>query len=215
MIKIEMHCHTRHSPDGFITTYQLAEQCNKKAIGCVCIADHNVMRGAVEFAERVPLKIIVGEEIKTQAGEVIGLFLTDQIQPGLSLEQTIEEIKKQGGIVYLPHPFDEFRDSAVKLSDAEKIKDKLDVIEIFNSRTFNPKYNQMAVEFAKANDIVTAVGSDAHHRLELGNCYMQMNDFSGPESFLESLRGATYTAKKCPFILRVYIKGLKILTGKK
>jgi predicted metal-dependent phosphoesterase TrpH len=168
----------------------------------------------MEFAKQVPIRIIIGEEVATGQGEVIGLFLKEEISPGLGAKKTIEKIKAQGGIVYLPHPFDEFRKSAMKLKDAEEIKEMLDVIEIFNSRTFNPKYNAMALEFSRQNNLVTAVGSDAHHPLELGRSYMQMNDFNGPESFLESLRGATYFAKKCPFVLRVYLKGLKILTGK-
>ncbi len=214
MINIEMHCHTSFSQDGFITPKTLVRQCRKRQIDCVCITDHNIMQGAVEFAGQAAIKIIVGEEIETGQGEIIGLFLKEEIPPGLGAEATIEKIKSQGGITYLPHPFDEFRKSAVKLNDAEKIKSSIDVIEVFNSRTFNSKYNAMALDFARQNDIVVAVGSDAHHRLELGNSYMQMDDFDGPESFLKSLRDATYVARKCPFILRLYIKGLKILTGK-
>ncbi len=214
MIKIEMHCHTCFSRDSFVTPKTLTEQCHKKHLDCVCITDHDTMRGAVEFARQVPVRIIAGEEVSTGQGDVIGLFLKEEIAPDLGLETTIEKIKAQGGIVYLPHPFDEFRKSAVKLKDIQKIKNAIDVIEVFNSRTFNPKYNAMALEFAQENDIIAAVGSDAHHWLELGNTYMQMADFNEPESFLESLRGSTYVAKKCPFVLRLYIKSLKILTGK-
>jgi hypothetical protein len=214
MIKIEMHSHTRFSNDGFITAKSFARQCQKKHLDCVCITDHNTMRGAIEFARQVPVKIIVGEEMETGQGDVTGLFLKEEIPPGLGVETTVERIKAQGGIVYLPHPFDEFRKSAVKLKDAEKIKSRIDVIEIFNSRTINRKYNIMASKFAQDNDIAVAVGSDAHHRLELGNAYMQMDDFDGPESFLRSLQCAKYEAKKCCFTLRVYIKALKILTGK-
>ncbi len=214
MIKVEMHCHTRYSPDGFISQQQLVRECEKKGINCICITDHNTIRGALEFAKKISIQAIPGEEIRTQAGEVIGLFLKEEIPPGLTLRQTIEKIKQQDGIVYLPHPFDEHRDSAVKLKDAEGIKTEIDVVEVFNSRTFNRKYNAMALEFARQNNIIVAAGSDAHHPLEIGNSYMRMNVFEGPESFLESLRIATYVVRKCPFVLRLYIKGLKILTGK-
>lgn len=209
-----MHSHTYFSRDGFITPKTFIKQCQKKQIDCVCITDHNTMRGAVEFAKQSPIRIIAGEEVSTGQGDIIGLFLKEEILPALGIEATIERIKAQNGVVYLPHPFDEFRKSAVKLKDAEKVKNAIDVIEIFNSRTFNPKYNSMALDFARKNNIIIAVGSDSHHRLELGNASMQMDDFDGPEDFLESLRKATYTTKKCPFVLRLYIKGLKILTGK-
>ena len=214
MIKVEMHSHTYFSHDGFITPKTLTKQCLKNQLDCVCITDHNFLRGAMEFAKQVPIRIIIGEEMATGQGDVIGLFLEKEISPGLGVKKTIEEIKAQGGIVYLPHPFDEFRKSSVKLKDAEDTKERLDVIEVFNSRTFNPRYNAMALEFSRQNNIAAAVGSDAHHSLELGRSYVRMNDFDGPESFLESLRGATFFAKKCPFALRAYIKGLKILTGK-
>lgn len=214
MIKIEMHSHTCFSRDGFITPRTFVGQCRKKQLDCVCITDHNTMRGAAEFTKQVPVRIITGEEVSTGQGDVIGLFLKEEISPGLGVETTIERIKAQEGVVYLPHPFDKFRKSAVKLKDAEEARRSIDIIEIFNSRTFNPKYNAMALEFAQKNNIIIAVGSDAHHWFELGNAYMQMDDFNGPEEFLESLRGATYAAKKCPFALRLYIKGLKILTGK-
>lgn len=209
-----MHCHTRYSPDGFITQPQLIKHCRKKNIHCVCITDHNTIQGITEFARQTNVRIIPGEEIKTQAGEIIGLFLKKEIPPNLTLGQTIEKIKQQNGIVYLPHPFDEFRKSAVKFKDAETIKTEIDIVEIFNSRTFNPKCNAMTLEFATQNNIVTAVGSDAHHPFEIGNSLMQMNDFDGRENFLENLKNATYISKKCPLVLRLYIKGLKILTGK-
>ena len=214
MIKVEMHCHTYFSPDGFITPETLTEQCSKKRIDCVCITEHNLLRGAVEFAKQVPVKIVIGEEVATGQGDVIGLFLKEEISPGLGAKKTVEKIKAQGGIVYLPHPFDEFRKSAVKLKDAEEIKGMLDVIEIFNSRTFNHKYNEMALEFSRQNNLIAAVGSDAHHPLEIGRSYMVMRDFDGPESFLENLRTASYVTRRCPFLLRLYLKGLKILTGK-
>lgn len=214
MIKVEMHSHTRYSPDGFINEQQLARQAKRKGIDCICVTDHNTIQGALEFSKKLPLKIVVGEEIRTVDGEITGLFLRKEIPPGLSLTETISKIKGQDGIVYVPHPFDEFRDSAVRINEVEKIKNLIDVIEVFNSRTLNPNYNRMVLEFAQKNNITVAVGSDAHHMYELGQCYMEMADFHDKESFLESLRGATYVIKKCPFALRLYLKGLKFLTGK-
>ncbi|MHC4255127.1 MAG: PHP domain-containing protein [Planctomycetota bacterium] len=209
-----MHAHTCFSKDGFITAEALIQQCRKKQIDCVCITDHNTMRGVSEFTKQNEIKIIAGEEIESRAGEIIGLFLNEEIPPGLTLEQTVDEIKQQEGLVYLPHPFDEFRNSAVKIEEAEKIKDKIDFIEVYNSRTLNPKYNRLAQQYASDNRIIPVVGSDCHHEFEIGHCTMVIDDFDGPCSFLENLRSATYSARKCPLVLRLYLKGLKIITGK-
>ena len=114
----------------------------------------------------------------------------------------------------MPHPFDEFRKSSVKRNVAEKFKHLIDIVEIFNSRTFNPEYNRMAEEFAGINNIAVSVGSDAHHPFEYANAYVLMEDFDGAESFLENMKRAMLIARKCPFILRAYIKVLKLLTGK-
>lgn len=190
------------------------KQCKKKQLDCVCITDHDILAGAIEFAKNTSVRIINGIEVSSGQGDIIGLFLKHEIQSGMGLENTIKKIKEQGGVVYLPHPFDEFRKSSVKIKEAERFKSEIDIMEVFNSRTFNSKCNDMAVNFAKKNNIVTAVGSDAHHPWELGNAYMIMNDFEDADSFLKSLETATYFARKCPFILRLYIKGLKILTGK-
>lgn len=213
-MKVEMHCHTYYSPDGFISPENMIKQCRRKNIDCVCITDHNTIQGAAEFAKSVGVKIVTGEEVETGQGDLIGLFLNSEISPRLGLEKTAEQIKQQGGLVYLPHPFDEFRKSSVKTVVAEKIKHLIDIVEIFNSRTFDMEYNRMAEEFANANNIAVSVGSDAHHPLEYENAYVLMEDFDGPESFLENLKKARLFMKKCPLLLRAYIKGLKILTGK-
>lgn len=213
-IKTEMHCHTHFSGDGFITPLQLERRCRKRNIDCICLTDHNTMQGVWEFSDKVNIRIIAGQEISTGQGDLTGLFLKDEVESGLGLQRTIEAIRTQKGVVYLPHPFDKFRKSSVKSADAERISENIDVIEIFNSRTFDAECNTMALEFARANDIVIAVGSDAHHQFEIGNAYMLMDDFDGPESFLASVKKATYVTRKCSFGLRLYIKALKLLTGK-
>lgn len=215
MVKIEMHYHTKYSSDGFITGEQLDRICESRKINCVCVTDHNSIRGALEYSKNCSVKIVVGEEIRTLQGEVIGLFISEHIPPGLSLKETIQRIKEQHGIVYMPHPFDEVRHSAVKERDVVSVKEQIDVIEIFNSRTLNPKYNRMAAEFAAKNNIPVVVGSDAHYKYELGLSYMNMESFDDSQSFLRNIKNAKYVTGRCPLLLRAYIKGLKILAGKK
>jgi predicted metal-dependent phosphoesterase TrpH len=185
MVNIEMHSHTCFSHDGFITPRTFTRQCQKRGLDCVCITDHDCLKSTKEFAKWTPIRIVPGQEITTGQGDIIGLFLKEEIPPHLGIEATIEKISSQAGIVYLPHPFDEFRRSAVKLQDAEKFKDRIDIVEVFNSRTFNPRYCAMALDFAKKNGLAIAVGSDSHHHLELGNAFMRMEDFDGPVEFLE------------------------------
>ena len=215
MIKIEMHSHTCFSQDGFITAETLSRQCRKKNLGCICITDHNTIQGAIEFSKSAEVKIVIGEEMETGEGDLIGLFLNREIDKGLGLEKTISLIKQQGGLVYLPHPFDEFRKSSVKKASAEKIKNQIDIIEIFNSRTLNPKYNRMAADFAVENGIIKAVGSDSHHPIEIGMSYVEMECFNGAKDFLEKLKKASLKTKKCGLHIRIYLKILKILTGKR
>ncbi|RLC74880.1 MAG: hypothetical protein DRI61_15875, partial [Chloroflexi bacterium] len=105
MIKADLHVHTIYSKDAFLTLRNLISVAIYKKIKCIAITDHNEIRGALKLRKIAPFKIIVGQEIMTSEGEIIGLFLSNRIESGLSPEKTIEEIRKQGGLVYLPHPF--------------------------------------------------------------------------------------------------------------
>ena len=215
MIKVEMHCHTYFSEDGFITPKSMVSQCRKKNLDCVCITDHDIFRGAIEFSKKIDtLKIVYGQEVTTGQGDLIGLFLKEEIPSGMGLQNTIAAIKEQQGIVYLPHPLDEFRKSSVKKDQAELILKNVDIIEVFNSRTLNEKYNRIAKEFALQNNKITAVGSDAHHFLELGLSHVLMEDFSNANDFLNNLKEAKKITQRCPRLLRLYLKGLKLQTGK-
>jgi hypothetical protein len=163
----------------------------------------------------LPIRIIVGEEIDAEEGEIIGLFLKEEIPSGLSLKAAVKKIKNQGGIVYVPHPFDSFRKAALKHNDVEKIKNDIDVVEIFNSRTLFDKYNRMAFEFSRKNNFLVSVGSDAHYKYEIGNSYMEMEDFGDTDSFLERLKDAKLFAYKTPLTVRLYIKILKNFRSKR
>jgi hypothetical protein len=213
MIKIDMHVHTKYSSDGFIDAEQLIKQCQKKSIDCVCITDHNTIKGALEFKDKVNVKIIIGEEIETGQGEIIGLFLKDEVPSGLSILETIEMIKEQGGLVYIPHPFDGFRKLAIDIIVLKRIVDKIDIIEVFNSRTLFHHANENALRFARENNILPAVGSDAHTEYEVGNSYMEMEDFSTKEEFLKSLKNARLFTQRTPLFGRLRAKTMKILSG--
>ncbi len=134
--------------------------------------------------------MIVGEEVKTaEQGEVIGLFLSKKIPKGLTLQDTIAEIKRQGGLVYVPHPFDRLH-SIPDYEHLLAVLEDIDAIEIFNPRVALPAFNEEAMRFASKYGIVGGAGSDSHVAQGLGSVRIRMRDFDGPEEFLESLREA-------------------------
>jgi hypothetical protein len=213
MIRLDMHIHTKYSKDGFLTANQLVRACRKKGLNSIAICDHNTIKGALEFRDKVDVKVIVGEEIETERGEVIGLFLKNEVPSGLSVLKTIEMIKEQGGLVYIPHPFDGFRKSAIDIIVLKRIVDKIDIIEVFNSRTLFHHANEDALRFARENNILPAVGSDAHTEYEVGNSYMEMEDFNTKEEFLKSLKNARLFTQRTPLFGRLRAKTMKILSG--
>ena len=188
-VKVELHVHTNYSYDCQTTFWQIIEKCKAEEIDVLGIADHNEIEGALGLQKVAPFRIIVGQEVLTRDGEIVGFFLKKFIDPGSSVDQTIKEIKKQGGIVYLPHPLDKTtRKTAIDPGKLENLIDEIDVIEIHNGRTVFPWDNNSARKLAIAKRKVMAVGSDAHTKYELGRNYMVMKDFSNPQQFIESLQ---------------------------
>jgi hypothetical protein len=175
------HIHTSpHSRDANLNFDKLLKKLLKHNISLVAVTNHNNLQGAFEFQEYVKqsqkdIFVIPGSEIATNQGEIIGLFLSREIPWGLSLAQTIQEIKKQDGLTYLPHPFDSVRRERVK--DKQLILDnidQIDIIEVFNSRNMKEKDNQAAVNLATQYHKKILWGSDAHFAYDLDKCLVQI-----------------------------------------
>ena len=209
-----MHVHTSCSPDSLIKDYELLEACERKGIDCVAVIDHDNIECALKLHEKAPSKIIVGEEIHTTAGEIAGLFLREHIEPGLSPMETVEKIKEQGGLVYLPHPFDNMRGSVLESQAREEICDKIDIVEAYNSRSIFRWTNWKAAKFAKEKGILLGVGSDAHAQYELGMAYVRMEQFDSAEDFLTKLADATTRARSTSLTLNLITKIYKVIRGK-
>ncbi len=191
-LHVECHAHTCFSGDCRTTLTRLLEACQATGINCIAITDHNTIEGAVEFKKYAPLKVIVGEEIFTRQGEIIGYFLQEVIPAGLTARETVQAIKKQGGLVCVPHPFDRWRGSALKSAALHEILADLDIIEIFNGRNLFSADNEKAWNFAKQHGKLITVGSDSHFFREIGCCRLIMPDFSDSADFKRKLAGATY-----------------------
>src|SRR5581483_8265753 len=196
LIDVDLHMHTDHSPDCATPVEVLLATAHEQGLGAIAVTDHNEISGALEARERAagfgphPPKVIVAEEIKTAGqGEVIGLFLEEKIPRGLSLRETIAAIREQGGLVYVPHPFDRMH----AVPDYEHLLshlDEVDAIEVFNPRVAISAFNDEAARFAAKYRIVAGAGSDSHVAQGLGSVRIRMRDFDGPAEFLESLRDA-------------------------
>src|SRR4051794_15928358 len=216
MIDVDLHMHTDHSSDCATPVDVLLATAREVGLGAIAVADHNEISGALDAREKAAqygVKVIVGEEVKTaDQGEVIGLFLEEKIPRGMTLEETIAEIRRQGGIVYVPHPFDRLH-SVPDYEHMLAVVGQIDAIEVFNPRIAIPAFNEEAVRFAGKYRIVAGAGSDSHVAQGLGSVRISMRDFDGPEEFLESLRDADIAGK--PSSLRyAQVQALKFLQTK-
>src|SRR4051812_13818981 len=214
LIDVDLHMHTDHSHDCATPVEVLLATARDVGLGAIAVTDHNEVSGALDAAakaEQFGVKVIVAEEVKTASqGEVIGLFLTEKIPRGLTLAETVAEIKRQGGLVYVPHPFDRMH-AVPDYEHLLKILDDVDAIEIYNPRVAIGSFNEEAERFAHKYRIVAGAGSDSHVAQGLGSVRIRMHDFDGPEEFLESLRTAEITTKPSSLL---YVQALKFLETK-
>jgi predicted metal-dependent phosphoesterase TrpH len=206
MSRIDLHVHTIYSHDGFSTPEQLLHTCRRKGITGLAITDHNTIEGALVCEKALPLTVIVGEEVSTQSGHVIGLFLKEPIPPGLSVVETIARIREQEGLVYLPHPFDRVRSSHISEAELETVADQVDMVEVFNSRNLFEEANRRALAYAETHNRLQTVGSDAHIPTEVGRSYIEMAPFANAEEFLANLHAACLRGRKTSLAVRAWIK---------
>lgn len=188
-VKVDMHSHTMWSGDCTTTPEELVQAVAESGIDVLCITDHNVTAGAERLADELPCRVIVGEELRVGQGEVIGLFLTERVPSGIGLVEAARRIRDQGGVVYIPHPFDPLRNCLrpheIDLLVAEGL---VDAIEGHNSKTSLRSLNQQGVDYGLEHGLAIGAGSDAHVPSSIGSGYVVMPDFDGPEEFLASLR---------------------------
>ena len=211
LIEVDLHMHTDHSHDCATPVEVLLATAKAQGLGAIAVTDHNEISGALAAraqAEEAGVKVIVGEEVKTaEQGEVIGLFIEEKIPRGLTLEETVAEIKRQGGLVYVPHPFDRMH-SVPDYEHLLKILDDVDAIEVFNPRVAIGAFNDEAARFAAKYRIVAGAGSDSHVAQGLGSARIRMRDFDGPTEFLQSLRDAEIVTGRSSLL---YVQALKFL----
>ena len=212
LIDVDLHMHTDHSYDCATPVEVLLAEARARGLGAIAVTDHNEVSGAhAARAQADGIGVIVGEEVKTaDQGEVIGLFIENKIARGMTLQQTIAEIKRQGGLVYVPHPFDRLH-SVPDYEHLLDVLDDVDAIEVFNPRVAISEFNDEAARFAAKYRIPAGAGSDAHVPQGLGSVRIRMREFDGPEEFLESLRAADIVRNPASLL---YVQALKFLQTK-
>ncbi len=195
MYKLDLHTHSYASPDGGITAAQYHNALSSGLLDAIAITDHNRIDAAQALHQELGEKIIVGEEIMTTAGEIIGLFLHEAIASGLTPLETVKQIKDQHGLVYIPHPFETAR-KGLHPAVLEEIADHIDMIEVYNGRAFAQDRSQQAVVWAKLHQIPGVASSDAHGLHGLGKAYTLLPTLPSQDTLLTQVRTATAVAGK-------------------
>jgi predicted metal-dependent phosphoesterase TrpH len=200
-LRADLHSHSHYSRDSVLSPEAYVRSYIRRGITCAAVTDHNSVDGAFFIQDLVkrqdaPLKIIIGEEVKSAEGEIIGLFLKDLVPRGMSPEETVRAIHEQGGVATIPHPFDPFRRSVITREALNRIAGSVDAIEGYNCRNIRERDDVAAREVAAANAKPITVGSDSHSPWEVGGVSIELDDFGSPAEFIDSLRGGTVTFKR-------------------
>ena len=216
MIKVDFHTHSNASPDGGITPGQYQKIIKLEGLDFIAITDHNRMDMAVELFLILGECIIVGEEIETTDGELIGLFIKQFIAPNQSPKKTAEDIKEQGGLVYVPHPFETVR-KGISEAALDKIADLVDIVETANGRAVFQNRGAQAAKWAKSRGKAMAASSDAHGYKGLGTTFTQLNKAPSSDNLVSQLSKAELISNRPPLhtLLNPKMNRLKKRVGKR
>jgi hypothetical protein len=191
-VKVDMHMHSERSPDSRMRPAEQARRIKETGLDVVCATDHNTIEGGLRLREIADgFRVIVGAEILSRDGEIVGLFLERDVPPRLSAEETIARIRDQGGAVSIPHPFSRNRLNHIRAPVLARIRSAVDAIEVFNAREAFTSDNLRAARYASDHGLAGAAASDAHRPAEIGAAWLEMDDFADRDGFVRSLRTGT------------------------
>ena len=217
-MRLDLHVHTRFSHDSAAPVRSVLERCRESGLGLVAITDHNNIDGALEARSARLFPVIVGEEIKSASGDIIGLFLEEAVPGGLPPLETVRRIRDQGGLVGVPHPWDRVRPSALGRNALLDIVHLVDFLEGYNGHTMLAVDNRKGEDFAAEHGLPTVASSDSHSALELGRTYTDVPEalWDGtPDGLLRAIRAGRWTGRRPnPLLLMApgYAKLRKMLT---
>jgi len=198
-MRVDLHVHSSASFDCKSHPERVAAQCGRLGLAPIFLTDHDSVEGAAHLRARGKTRVVIGEEIMTSQGELIGLFLKHRVPPALSPREAAAEIKSQGGLVYVEHPYDSYRRHLAEEA-IEALEDLIDIVEVFNGRS-DEKANQLAEDLCGTLGAAPGAGSDAHTLEEIGTAYVEIEDFEGPSDFLVKLRRARIVKGRSKLLL--------------
>jgi hypothetical protein len=188
-VKTIIHLHTDYSYDSDIAVDVLADFIEREGVGCVAVTDHDTILGARRLAAITDAHVIVGEEVSTRDGHLIGLFLSEHVRPGMSAMDTARAIHNQGGVVLVPHPF--IRALSCGLGKvAWRIAEHIDAVEVCNAQNLSRRADRLAAAFAAEFGLPAYVGADSHDRTSIAPCYQMMRDSADAAGFIDAMREA-------------------------
>ena len=210
LLCIDMHTHSSYSRDSTIAPEDLLRSWKKTGI-IPLVCDHDTLEGSLRVmraihAEDPGIPLLLAEEVTTREGEVIGLFLNEEIPAGLPAAETLDLIHGQGGLSLVPHPFSEYRSRVLRPEVRNALVDGLDLVEGHNARNLTDDEDRLAIVFATEMGIPFTAGSDAHTQVELGRVWMDVPPFDSPKQLLKGLSGAPYTFQRMN-------RGIHLVTG--
>ena len=216
-MKLVTHVHTRYSKDSMLCFWPLYLKCCLLKINAIAITEHDNIAGSIAFKKfcekrKKHILVIVGEEIFTSEGEIIGLYLKENIPANLSAKETIYRIQRQNGLIYIPHPYDTKRQRTVlKETVISNNKESIDCIEVHNGRNISSEYDKRQSAIAEKYNLNQVIGSDAHTWIEIGRDYMEVNILpDSPEKFRLAIQNAVFHPKKCIRIAHQITRLIKI-----
>lgn len=199
-VRMDSHLHTLHSGDSVTTLEQMLEGARSAGLDVIAVTDHHAITAAQqmqEMAAEYQVRVVVGEEVRTPLGEIIGLFLTERVPYVLPLTEAAARIRDQGGLVYAPHPFDPIR-SGLGRRGLDQLAEAgmLDIIEVYNAKVPEEAVNDLARAAAVEFGVPGAAGSDAHDPEGIGAAFVELDDFIDRDDYLRALRGASVTGHR-------------------
>lgn len=198
MVLCDFHIHTHYSIDGTMSPETLIEACLEVGLNCIAVTDHDTIEGALAVQRIAPFQVIIGEEVSSRDGHIIGLFLKRAIEPGLSAEETVSQIKRQGALAIAPHPFSRFAGQDACGAVLEKNPSLFDAIETANANHFLKEDDVRAKVFAESHGLTQIAGSDSHHRSGIGSTRVKLAAFDSPETLLTALHTAEFDHRPHP-----------------
>lgn len=191
MYKVDFHTHSVASPDGALAPKHYQRALERGRLDCIAVTDHNTIAMAKQLHAELGDRIIIGEEITTNEGEIIGLYLTEAIPAKLSPAETIRRIKKQGGLVYVPHPFETVR-KGIGIETLQSIAKDIDIIEVHNGRAVFQNRSPQAVAWASEHKVPGAASSDAHGIAGWVRTYTMLAAMPTRQNLTKLLTAASY-----------------------